>query len=80
MNVTVRFFGPARDWAGRESTTLSLEPGRTVGDVAGLLAGQHPALGAALGIRLCVNRAYVPLSTALKDGDEIAVIPPVSGG
>lgn len=78
--ITVRFFGPARDHAGTGATTINIEAGETVGRVAGRLAENYPKLGQALGIRLAVNRAFVPLSHALVEGDEIAVIPPVSGG
>jgi len=78
--VTVRFFGPARDLAGCETATFDFAAGETVGAVAGRIAREHPDLGRALGVRLAVNRAYVPLNQPLKDGDEIAVIPPVSGG
>ncbi len=79
-HVTIRFFGPARDLTGETGTTLSLSDGDTVGVAAGLLAEKYPRLGASLGLRLAVNRQYVPLDHPLADGDEIAVIPPVSGG
>ena len=78
--VNVRFFGPAREWAGLDALPLDLPDGATVGVVAGQLADRFPTLGAALGIRLAVNRSFVPLDVALRDGDEVAVIPPVSGG
>jgi molybdopterin synthase catalytic subunit len=76
----VRFFGPARDIVGLDRLELPLEPGLTVGCVAGLLSERFPRLGSALGVRLAVNRAYVPMNLALAAGDEVAVIPPVSGG
>lgn len=80
MIITVRFFGPAVDLAGTPSDSLSLETADTVGRVAGLLAERYPKLGAAVGIRLAVNHRFVALSHVLADGDEVAVIPPVSGG
>lgn len=79
-NITIKFFGPARDVAGTDSTTLGIAPGDTVGLVAGRLAETYPRFGQSVGLRLAVNRAYVALDHVLKDGDEIAVIPPVSGG
>jgi len=78
--LTIRFFGPARDIVGGSSMSLDVDEGDTVGSVAGRLAKEYPRLGAALGIRLAVNRAYVPLNHVLSEGDELAVIPPVSGG
>lgn len=80
MTVTVRFCGPAVDLAGTPGVTLSLEPGDSLGKLAGILAERYPKLGAALGIRLAVNQRFVALNHALADGDEVAVIPPVSGG
>jgi len=80
MTITVRFFGPAVDLAGEHSTSLVLQQGDTVGQAAGMLAERYPKLGAALGVRLAVNHRFVALSHALADGDEVAVIPPVSGG
>ncbi|RIK67810.1 MAG: molybdopterin converting factor subunit 1 [Planctomycetota bacterium] len=78
--VTVRFFGPARDHAGTPEARIAIEAAETVGRLAGRLAQAYPRLGEALGIRLAVNKSFVPLSHVLNDGDEVAVIPPVSGG
>lgn len=80
LNITVRFFGPARDAAGMDRAELTLADRATVGDAAAVLSEKYPQLGSSLGIRLAVNRAYVALDHSLADGDEIAVIPPVSGG
>ncbi len=60
--------------------TLDIAPGETAGQIAGRLADAFPKLGSSLGLRLAVNRGYVALNHAVNDGDEIAVIPPVSGG
>jgi molybdopterin synthase catalytic subunit len=79
-SVTIRFFGPARDLTGQSSITLEVGDGETVGILAGRLAEKYARLGQSVGMRLAVNRAYVPLSHALADGDEVAVIPMVSGG
>ncbi len=79
-NVEVRFFGPARDLAGESSWSLEVQEGETLGGIAGRIAEAHPELGKTLGVRLAINRAYAPLDTIVKEGDEIAVIPPVSGG
>lgn len=79
-NIIVKFFGPARDLAGIDQQTVAVDPGETVGTLAGRLAKENPRLGALMGTRLAVNRTYVPVNHVLVDGDEVAVIPPVSGG
>jgi len=78
--IIVRFFGPAHELAGIEQISLDVNEGETLGGLAGVLAERYPTLGAALGVRLAVNRQYVALDRVLSEGDEVAVIPPVSGG
>lgn len=78
--VHVRFFGPAVEMAGASERVLDLPPFETLGALAGRLAAAHGQLGQTVGVRLAVNRKYVPLDYVMRDGDEVAVIPPVSGG
>ncbi|MCB9858230.1 MAG: molybdenum cofactor biosynthesis protein MoaE [Phycisphaerales bacterium] len=78
--IHIRFFGPARDLAGSAELSLDVEDNTTLGQVAGVIAENFPDLGRAVGIRLAVNREYVALDRVLRDRDEVAVIPPVSGG
>ncbi len=78
--IVVRFYGPARDLVGEPSITLDITNGETVATVAQRLQQRYPRFGEARGIRLAVNRAYVSTEHGLVDGDEVAVIPPVSGG
>lgn len=80
FKVDLKFFGPARDIVGETNVTLEIDEGETLGGLAGILSEKYPKLGAALGIRLAVNRKYAALDHKLSGGDEIAVIPPVSGG
>ena len=76
MNVRVRLFAALREQAGTGNLDLDLADGATVGDVWPQLGlGDEPA-----GLLYARNRAYVERSEALTPGDEIAVIPPVSGG
>ena len=76
LRVTARLFAALREQAGARSVELELVDGATVADVwAALELGTEPA-----GLVYAVNRAYVDRATALGDGDEVAVIPPVSGG
>jgi molybdopterin synthase catalytic subunit/molybdopterin converting factor small subunit len=74
MHVTVRLFAGLRERAG--TAKLELHDVATVADVwAGLGLGDEPG-----GLLYAVNRAYVEPTHELHDGDEVAVIPPVSGG
>lgn len=79
-NVTVRFFGPAVELAATSERRYAVEPDSSLGALAGRLASDFPRLGSALGVRLAVNHRFVPLNQVLAEGDEVAVIPPVSGG
>ena len=80
MTVTIRLFASARDAFGFESRTCTIdEP--TVDGVRRLLLQEHPEAGPILRTcRFAVNMAYTVDDAPLKEGDEVAVIPPVSGG
>ncbi len=74
MRVTVRLFAGLRERAGQ--ARLELEDVASAGDVwARLGLGDEPP-----GLLYAVNRAYVERTHPLADGDEVALIPPVSGG
>ena len=72
----MRLFAALRERAGSASLDVVLADGATVGDVwAPLGLGDEPP-----GLLYAVNRTYAERSELIADGDEIAVIPPVSGG
>jgi MoaE-MoaD fusion protein len=74
MRVTVRLFAGLRERAGR--ARLELDGVQRVGDVWPALGlGDEPA-----GLLYALNREYVERTQELHDGDEVALIPPVSGG
>ncbi len=74
MRISVRLFAGLRERAGL--SRLELEGGERDGDVwARLDLGDEPG-----GLLYAVNREYVDRSHTLADGDEVALIPPVSGG
>jgi molybdopterin synthase catalytic subunit/molybdopterin converting factor small subunit len=76
VKVSVRLFAALRERAGFASLDVVLADGATVGDVwAPLGLGDEPP-----GLLYAVNRTYAERGELLSDGDEIAVIPPVSGG
>jgi len=81
MNVTVRLFAILRQQAGWQVCQLDLPGAATVEDAWQALVAQQPALAPTRSIvRFAVNRHYAAADQALADGDELALIPPVSGG
>ena len=81
MNIEVLFFAAARDAAGRSKAMLTLLAGTTAGSALGLLLEQQPALRTLQGsLRLAVNEEFVDAGRVLREGDRLALIPPVSGG
>jgi molybdenum cofactor biosynthesis protein MoaC/molybdopterin converting factor subunit 1 len=82
MRVRVLLFAMLRQRAGTPTLELDLPEGATAADALAAL-GRRDGLGEVVGrlpLRVAVNREYVSESTALATGDELAVIPPVSGG
>jgi len=82
MTVNVRLFAILRERAGRDSVEIELPEGATVGDAFKRLAAA-PGLGELverLPLRMAVNREYVGEDTTIAPGDELALIPPISGG
>jgi molybdopterin synthase catalytic subunit len=76
VKVAVKLFAALRERAGTRERSLELADDASVEDVWPALGlGEEPA-----GLVYAVNRTYVDRSHALADGDEIALIPPVSGG
>ena len=81
MRVNVLMFGPVRDLVGEESVSLDLSAGADVRALQGLLIERYPALRAGItAVRFSVNRQFADDDRVLADGDEVAIIPPVSGG
>jgi MoaE-MoaD fusion protein len=82
VRVTVRLFAMLRERAGSDSVEIELAESATVADAIAAL-GRHPKVGdlaARLPLRIAVNREYAAEDAAIEPGDELAAIPPVSGG
>jgi MoaE-MoaD fusion protein len=76
VQVSIRLFAGLRERAGTGSRRLELDDGATLADVwPALDLGDEPA-----GLLYAVNKRYANVETELADGDEVALIPPVSGG
>jgi molybdopterin converting factor subunit 1 len=81
MRVRVCFFASVRERLRREAEDVELPDGAEVGDLWRALVAMHPRLeDVGRSVRFAVNREYVEVEQRLADGDEVAVIPPVSGG
>ena len=77
--MTVLFFAAARDLAGADS--IAVEPSATVADLRAELARRIPALAGLLAkSAIAVNHDFAEDDRGLQPTDEVAVIPPVSGG
>jgi len=81
MRVTVRLFARQREIAGSREVALELPAPATIEDAWAALAELHPALAAGRPyVRFARNGEYADPTTPLVDGDQLACIPPVSGG
>ena len=81
MRVTVKLFGSLREAAGSRTLDLELPAGAKVDDLREAVAHRLPS-AAKLGPRVAVavNQELASAGTALAEGDEVALLPPVSGG
>jgi len=80
MYVRVLPFGILKDWLGASATTMELPDGASVGDLLDLVGALRNATPALRSIAVSVNAEYVNASHLLSDGDEVGLLPPVSGG
>jgi molybdopterin converting factor subunit 1 len=81
MRIRVRLFAAAREIVGQGEVAIEMKDGSTVGDLMESVFSRHPGLkGMAESLVFAVNRELAERSAGLQDGDEVGVIPPVSGG
>ncbi len=81
MNVRVRMFGAMAERAGLDRDTVDLPEGATAGDVLEVVRRRHPdATGILPRLQVAVNLEVVPVEHRIREGDEIALLPPVAGG
>jgi molybdopterin converting factor subunit 1 len=79
--IRVLLFGAAADRAGTRETELPVEEGVTLAELWPLLAGRHPDLAPMRDtLAFAVNGEYARGDAVVSPGDEVAVLPPVSGG
>ncbi|MDA0204027.1 MAG: molybdenum cofactor biosynthesis protein MoaE [Acidobacteria bacterium] len=81
MRIQVLFFGQLKDAVGRSTDEIDLPAGSSVGTVFEYYASQYPKLREmAASIAIARNHEFAGRGVALADGDEVALMPPVSGG
>ncbi len=81
MKIRVKFFALYREIVGVRETQADLPPGSTAMDLWQRFAESHPQLAPNLPhTRFAVNGEYSDPALPLKEGDEVAFIPPISGG
>jgi len=80
MTVRVKLFASLRERIGASELVRDLAPAATAGDLLAALREEFPELARSGSVAIAVNAEYVDARHALADGDEVALIPPVSGG
>jgi molybdopterin converting factor subunit 1 len=80
MRVRVKLFASYAEAAGREEIELTLPVNATAGDCLSAVRGQSWAQRLPPGPAVAVNQRYARRETPLREGDEVAIIPPVAGG
>jgi sulfur-carrier protein len=81
VNVTVKLFAAYQEVYGKAEVSLEVPPGTTVGMVGDRIRSLHPTLQSLAAVtRYGVNLTFANAETIVQQGDEIVLIPPVSGG
>jgi molybdopterin converting factor subunit 1 len=80
MKITLLCFSHVRDALGEERVSLELPAGATAGDAETHVRSLAPGKLAGIPLRVAVNQELVKPEAPLRDGDEVALLPPVQGG
>lgn len=81
MRIRVLLFGQLKDIVGKSEDSLDLQPGASVSSLLADYGRRFPGIqGLASSIACAVNQEYAAGSTELREGDEVGLLPPVSGG
>jgi molybdopterin converting factor subunit 1 len=79
MQLRLRAFGIARDLVGGPEVVFHTQ-GTTVGELKREILDHYPAFGNLKSFRIAVNLEYAVDESLIREGDEVVLIPPVSGG
>lgn len=80
MTVIIKLFAAGREIVGTDSLSIQVPQGATAGAVLSELKARYPKFSELSSLLLAVNADYALPETVLSDGDEVVLIPPVSGG
>jgi len=81
MRITIRLFGRLRDMAGATELSRELASPATVASAWQLLASEFPQVAPyARSVSAAINADFAKMTAAIEAGDEVAFLPPVSGG
>lgn len=81
MHVLVRFFAAHREATGQTAYGTDVPDGSRASDVLGILLERFPRLRPLTGgTAFAINQTVVPAETKLREGDELALLPPMAGG
>jgi molybdopterin synthase sulfur carrier subunit len=80
VRVRVKYFASFRDMIGKTGETLEVPEGVTVERLREHVKGLYEKIAKRDQVLVAVNGVFVPLETAVREGDDVAFFPPVSGG
>ena len=80
MELKVLYFGVSRDQTKKDEEGLRVEKNLTAGELKKKLMSMYPKMDDVQSFALAVNESYADDNLMLKEGDTVAIIPPVSGG
>ena len=80
MQCKIKAFGISKEIIGSGLFEMEVPEGHTISDLKKALIKKYPTFESLKSLYIAVNNEYAPEHALLKDGDEIALIPPVSGG
>ena len=81
MKVKLLLFAALKDIAGRRDLEMELDDGSTLQQVTEKLASLYPEIGRMQNsVRIAINQEFADENSSLNNGDEIAFLPPMSGG
>ena len=81
MKIKVKFFASYKEAVGTDEMDLDVENGTDVSQLLEAVKTKHPAIGELIEpLIVSVNKEYAEFDKVLKEGDEVALLPPVSGG
>jgi len=77
MSITVKFFASLRETIGKSDVSLDADDITTAADAWRIATDNHDPIGNML---IAINMEYASLDNMIKNGDEVAFFPPVTGG